>query len=168
MNIFLLDDDPKICAQYHCDRHLVKMPMEYLAILKGFEHPLSRWAWEKQDNFNWLLTLCHHVCAEYHFRYGQIHWLNKEFIPMVCPMFIPQGSSTQPYIHEGPVEQQGLTVVDQYRYMYSHYKRDLCSWSFRLPPEWFVDETYENSQQYFLGPDDLYRRLYNERNRDKT
>jgi len=25
MNIFYLDEDPKLCAQYHCDKHCVKM-----------------------------------------------------------------------------------------------------------------------------------------------
>jgi hypothetical protein len=29
MNIFYLDEDPKICAQYHCDKHVVKMIIEY-------------------------------------------------------------------------------------------------------------------------------------------
>ena len=28
MNIFILDRDPKVCAQYHCDKHVVKMILE--------------------------------------------------------------------------------------------------------------------------------------------
>lgn len=28
MNIFYLDKDPKLAAQYHCDKHIVKMPLE--------------------------------------------------------------------------------------------------------------------------------------------
>jgi hypothetical protein len=33
MNIFILDLDPEMCAQYHCDKHLVKMITEHNQIL---------------------------------------------------------------------------------------------------------------------------------------
>lgn len=33
MNIFFLDLDPKTCAQYHCDKHVVKMIVEYGQLL---------------------------------------------------------------------------------------------------------------------------------------
>tara|TARA_B100001093_G_C26802003_1_gene1003840 strand:+ start:915 stop:1445 length:531 start_codon:yes stop_codon:yes gene_type:complete len=33
MNIFYLDHNPKKCAEYHCDKHVVKMILEYGQIL---------------------------------------------------------------------------------------------------------------------------------------
>ena len=33
MNIFYLDTNPEICATYHCDKHVVKMCIEYAQIL---------------------------------------------------------------------------------------------------------------------------------------
>ena len=33
MNIFLLDLDQELCAQYHCDKHVVKMIVEYAQLL---------------------------------------------------------------------------------------------------------------------------------------
>lgn len=33
MNIFFLDEDPKICAEMHCDKHVVKMVIEYAQLL---------------------------------------------------------------------------------------------------------------------------------------
>ena len=33
MNIFVLDLDPEICASYHCDKHVVKMIVEYSQLL---------------------------------------------------------------------------------------------------------------------------------------
>ena len=33
MNIFHLDKNPKICAEYHCDRHVVKMILETAQML---------------------------------------------------------------------------------------------------------------------------------------
>ena len=33
MNIFVLDDDIKTCAEYHCDKHVVKMFTEYVQLM---------------------------------------------------------------------------------------------------------------------------------------
>lgn len=33
MNIFFLDQDPKTCAKYHCDKHVVKMILESVQLL---------------------------------------------------------------------------------------------------------------------------------------
>ena len=59
MNIFYLDEDPKLCAQYHCDRHCVKMVLETAQLLctahwmtggeapykkTHFNHPSNKWA----------------------------------------------------------------------------------------------------------------------------
>lgn len=33
MNIFYLDRDPKNCAEYHCDKHVVKMIIEYAQLM---------------------------------------------------------------------------------------------------------------------------------------
>ena len=33
MNIFYLHKDPDICAEYHCDKHVLKMIIEYAQLL---------------------------------------------------------------------------------------------------------------------------------------
>ena len=33
MNIFYLHKDPVICAEYHIDKHVVKMPIEYAQLM---------------------------------------------------------------------------------------------------------------------------------------
>ena len=33
MNIFILDDNPRACAEYHLDKHVVKMPLETAQML---------------------------------------------------------------------------------------------------------------------------------------
>lgn len=35
MNVFYLDKDPVKCAQYHCDKHVVKMITEYAQLLSS-------------------------------------------------------------------------------------------------------------------------------------
>ena len=38
MNIFFLDTDTKKCAEYHCDKHVVKMILETAQLLCGVHH----------------------------------------------------------------------------------------------------------------------------------
>ena len=38
MNIFFLSLNPYLCAIYHCDRHVVKMILEYAQILCTVHH----------------------------------------------------------------------------------------------------------------------------------
>jgi hypothetical protein len=35
MNIFFLDNNPKLCAEYHCDKHCVKMILELAQMLSS-------------------------------------------------------------------------------------------------------------------------------------
>jgi hypothetical protein len=41
MNIFFLDIDPKKSAQYHCDKHVVKMILELVQLLYTAHHVLG-------------------------------------------------------------------------------------------------------------------------------
>ena len=71
MNIFILDEDPKKCAEYHNDKHVVKMILESAQLLCGVHHmvesgldvpyglshknhPCSIWARECIENYVWL------------------------------------------------------------------------------------------------------------------
>ena len=41
MNIFYLHPNPKICALYHCDKHINKMMLEYTQILSTSHRLIS-------------------------------------------------------------------------------------------------------------------------------
>ena len=121
MNIFYLDKNPKLCAQYHVDKHVVKMILETAQLLStshwvsGSEgpyrqthknHPSAVWARSNKSNYIWLCELGMELCKEYTHRYGKIHktqqhleWLSKN-IPN-----IPNGEFTQPT----------LAMPDQYK-----------------------------------------------------
>ena len=90
MNIFLLDTDTKKCAQYHCDKHVVKMILETAQLLCGVHHmtnqiteapyklshrnhPCSIWARESLSNYLYLCELGLELCKEYTYRYGKRH-----------------------------------------------------------------------------------------------
>ena len=87
MNIFVLDRDPMICAQYHCDKHILKQIPDTAKILctvmresgipygytswKNTNHPCIKWAAENAGNFLWLKELGIQLCNEYTYRYGE-------------------------------------------------------------------------------------------------
>ena len=88
MNIFYLDEDPKLCAQYHCDRHCVKMILESCQLLctahwmtdgeapykkTHINHPSNKWARESLSNYVWLCDMTMELCKEYTHRYGKRH-----------------------------------------------------------------------------------------------
>lgn len=105
MNIFVLDKNPTRAAQMHCDKHVVKMSIEYAQLLstahhllaRGDEtylshiykathskHPATLWVAAHPAHYAWTLNLAEATWAEYTYRYGKIHassrlqpWLSK-------------------------------------------------------------------------------------------
>ena len=80
MNIFYLDEDVKKCAEYHCDKHCIKMILETAQLLCGVHwatggdapyrlshknHPCAIWARESYSNYVWLTDLGFALCNEY-------------------------------------------------------------------------------------------------------
>jgi len=94
MNIFFLSTNPKLAAQEHCDKHVVKMIQETCLMLSTAHrlldgdvaadamglyktaysnHPMSMWVRENQFNYNWSYRLLQHLCSEYTHRYDKVH-----------------------------------------------------------------------------------------------
>ena len=150
MNIFYLHDNPKVCSQYHVDKHVVKMILETAQLLStahwlsGGEgpyrathknHPSAIWARSNKSNYRWLCELGMELCKEYTHRYGKIHktqqhleWLTKN-IPN-----IPNGKFTQPTLAM-PDQYKSDNHVDSYRLYYIKDKSHLHSWKNRKTPE---------------------------------
>jgi hypothetical protein len=96
MNLFFLDIDPKKCAEYHCDKHVVKMILELVQMLytahnvlktqdlpddsyRSFsaKHPTCIWIRQNAVNYNYATTVAKHLCEEYTYRYNRIHTCEK-------------------------------------------------------------------------------------------
>ena len=90
MNIFHLHKDPKTCAEYHCDKHVVKMILETAQMLstayrKKFndgeelyktafpKHPMTIWVGASGDNFFWTIKLLDQLLYQYTLRYKKVH-----------------------------------------------------------------------------------------------
>lgn len=116
MNIFHLDKDPKVCASYHCDKHVVKMILETAQMLstayqKHFgineklykiahpKHPMTLWVAESKENFLWSLDLLKHLLNQYTLRYNKIHASTKIYeilISLDISNFISKGFTKPP------------------------------------------------------------------------
>jgi hypothetical protein len=158
MNIFFLHKDPKICAQYHLDKHVVKMILEtaqmlYSAhwVLKSklpsdaykkthVNHPCSVWTRASEDNYKWLCNLGVELCKEYTFRYGKIHktqkhieWLSENN-PKLSSIEFTTPVQAMPEEYKVPDN-----PIQAYRTFYLKSKileRGITKYTKRLAPEW--------------------------------
>jgi hypothetical protein len=96
VNIFAVNDDPRLAARDLPDKLIVKMPTESIQLLtpwafnthgvyiqkpdgtnygtKGFaHHPCAKWLYESPSNAVWLYEHADEMCDEYTRRYGKIH-----------------------------------------------------------------------------------------------
>lgn len=110
MNIFFLHYNPKKCAKYHCNSHVVKMILETCQLLcsaiwlsggKGFfklthpNHPSAIWTRANKSNWIWLKNLGIALCEEYTFRYYKKHSSEDNLRKMECPS-LPEGDFFPP------------------------------------------------------------------------
>ena len=91
MNIFYLDRRPDDAAEMHCDKHCVKMILEYAQLLSTTHrvldgddahpdlykiahknHPSTIWTRSSKQHYDWLFRLFRMLSAEYSIRYGLI------------------------------------------------------------------------------------------------
>jgi hypothetical protein len=156
MNIFVLDLDPKKCAQYHLNSHVVKMVLETSQILCGVHwmseggqydipyklshknHPCSIWARECIENYQWLCNLGIELSEEYTLRYGKRH--KSEDVINWCisnPPKIRINGEMTPFALAMPDECKVSDPVESYRIYYMTEKRKIAIWKNREIPNWF-------------------------------
>ena len=160
MNIFILDKDVKKCAQYHCDKHVVKMILETAQLLCGVHHvtahdtahdtahvpyklshknhPCSIWARDSISNYLYLCEIGLALCEEYTYRYGKRH--KSQDVITWCILNrpnIPDIGFTEP-ARAMPDEYKVDDVIESYRNYYIGAKKDFAKWKNRDIPEWFL------------------------------
>ena len=152
MNIFFLDFDTKKCAEYHCDKHVVKMILETAQLLCGVHwineseapyklshknHPCSIWVRESLSNYLYLCDLGLELSKEYTYRYGKRH-KSQDIIEWCLsnkPIIKDIGFTTPPKAM--PDEYKVDDVIESYRNYYVGAKKDFAKWKNRDIPEWF-------------------------------
>jgi hypothetical protein len=151
MNIFLLDTNPRKCAAYHCDRHVVKMILESAQMLctahwmtgsrapykaTHTSHPCSLWVRESIDNYRFLCRLGLGLCKEYTRRYGKVHKTQNviEWCNANEPALLSRGRT--PFAQAMPEEYKGSNAIEAYRRYYLGEKRGLLKYTNSRVPKW--------------------------------
>ena len=157
MNIFFLDFDTQKCAQYHCDKHVVKMILETAQLLCGVHHltpqvtpqvpyklshknhPCAIWTRDSLSNYLYLCDLGLELSKEYTYRYGKRHKSQDviEWCLVNKPLIKDIGFTTPPKAM--PDEYKVMDVIESYRNYYVGAKKDFCVWKNREVPEWFLN-----------------------------
>lgn len=177
MNIFYLDELPFTCAAYHCDRHVVKMVLEYAQIISTthrildnwdknavglykqthVNHPSVIWARTSYQNYSYLASLFSFLCKEYTYRYGKVHKADMA-INYHLGSALYDGPKNIPDISPTPIplcmpdDVKTNRAVDSYRNYYNKYKAPFARWTKREVPSWFTGyEQYPIIQNYNKG-----------------
>lgn len=157
MNLFYLDRDLRLCAEYHNDRHVVKMILEYAQLMSTAHrvinpgkcnqklynlthqnHPSAVWVRQSHQHYDMLYEMWRYLCEEYTFRYFKTHATDTLLKRVLSnpPRGTPSGCFVDPP-QCMPPEYQRDDVVDGYRAYYMGAKRDLAQWTLRGRPEWY-------------------------------
>jgi hypothetical protein len=141
MNIFFLDFNPQKAAEYHCDKHVVKMILETAQLLYSahwelaptglpegayrkthVNHPCAIWVRESLSNYRWLADLGYWLCREYRFRYGNkthkteahILWLRANHPAGIVDIGAtpPRQAMPDEYKHPDPVTAYRIYYVE--------------------------------------------------------
>lgn len=157
MNIFVLDDDPVLAAQYQCDKHVVKMTLETAQLLstayrscshRGCEtlyksthinHPCTVWVTESRANYRWLFAHFRALADEYRYRYYKTHasWDKLADALSVMPSLLPNKHMT-PFAQAMPERYKQPNAVDAYRAYYMGEKADFLAYTRRDRPSWMT------------------------------
>ena len=164
MNVFYLDHDTQKCAEYHNDKHCVKMILEYAQLLSTAHrlidgddcnqlvyksthknHPSSIWARENKSNYEWLYDLFWRLCNEYTHRYEKVHLSYKKLRLILAypPKNMNGGDFTQPTPAMPDECKTPNDSLASYRFYYQTEKDHIAKWTKRDKPDWFVSQEIE-------------------------
>jgi len=161
MNIFFLSFCAKQAAEYHCDKHVVKMIIESAQMLycahwvlnpenlpegaykkAHVNHPCSIWVRQSLSNYQWLCELGWWLCKEYQYRYGSdkthkteshIRWLTENPPTSLRDVGITKLPLAMPDQYKCKIP------VEAYRRFYQGSKLDargIVKYTRRKWPEW--------------------------------
>ena len=157
MNIFYLSKDPKQCAEMHCDKHTVKMILEYAQMLSTAHrvldgdnlnhpntllykathknHPSNVWVREYSENYIYTRDLFIELSKVYTNRYHKIHKSYSKLVDSLyeIPRAIMIGSSVVPQCM--PDEYKRSDPIEAYRAYYQGDKAEFATYKFSETPE---------------------------------
>ena len=159
MNIFVLDNNVEKCAEYHCDKHVIKMILESAQMMSavvrlnghdtGYKlthknHPCTIWARKSLSNYKWLFKLAVGLNAEYRYRYNKE--VNHKSYDMIKTLPIPEipDIGLTPFAQAMPEQYRNKNAVKAYRDYYNNEKSSFLTWTKRKTPKWIDNDKVKN------------------------
>ena len=159
MNIFYLDEDPRLAAQYHCDKHVVKMILESAQLLctavnvlageqvtpyksTHVNHPCSIWVRDNFDNWNYVHRLMLELELERLIRFKSdkehksITAMHDACLYNKALKYLPAVEGTTPALAMPDHCKISSDPVECYREYYRKEKVALHKWTNREVPFW--------------------------------
>lgn len=150
MNVFVLNQDPKLSALDHLDRHIVKMPLESAQLLctalhlndisapykpTHKNHPCAVWVRQSLDNFVWCVEYGLSLCAEYTHRYSKVH--KSQAVIDYCFQNLPElpDIGLTSFVQAMPDVYKRDDAVEAYRAYYQGDKAHMAKWTNRDVPD---------------------------------
>lgn len=156
MNIFVLSSNTKLCARYHCDKHISKMVTESAQLMctahhvfgtrrrwmykpTHVNHPCAVWTRMSNTNYLWLLELAEQLSLEYTRRYGRVHKTNRVIKKLRELVRNKKHAKPKSFAYCGLPEAKQRTVIGSYRKLYTVKSRDMSVvWNHSIQPAWYV------------------------------
>ena len=160
MNLFILHNSPRQAAQWNCDRHICKIPIEAGQLLcaayhlQGISapyrlshknHPTSKFTRASCLNFEWVVEHGIALCEEYTARYGKRHasqdvieWCAKNSHNLVFDQYdmTDFAIAIAPEMKCRQVEGfEQMSAVEKYRWYYRLDKAHILKYK-RNRPDW--------------------------------
>lgn len=159
MNIFVLDENPRIAARYHCDKHVVKMITESAQMLSTTHtkynsqiknqykpahqnHPCTIWVGTNDKNYYWTWCLFYWLSIEYEQRYRRVHQAARSLLKstLELPAGIPIAEAISPFVLAMPDQYKTKSAVESYRDYYRGDKARFARWAYCETPYWWNEE----------------------------
>jgi hypothetical protein len=165
VNFFYLDEDPKKCAKYYCNKHVVKIPIEIAQILSKIHYELGSeidyskiyknsnvikntigpycWIKESLDNYLWANKLGLELIKEYKLRYNKTQHKTESIL-----QYLYENPPVNHLLNIGKTKFIGTNKYDMFqyisddpvicaRYNYAEMKCINDKWDNNKPPDWF-------------------------------
>jgi len=178
VNIFAVNNNPRLAARDLPDKLVVKMPTESVQLLtpwafnthgvyiqkpdgneygtKGFaHHPCAKWLYESPANVVWLYEHADEMCDEYTRRYGKVHGVSYALVQLyeLINWHYPDTNWADrtdfPQAMPDEFKVPGDPVT-AYRNYINGYK-GYAVWNYSEKPDWWDEAKHEPIRNQYLA-----------------
>lgn len=163
MNVFWLDENPRLAARYHCDEHVSKLLLEAAQVLctaarengldadflyapTHIDHPVTRWASESRANWLRLREHAEALNREFIERYDKdgdhASWTVIERINPDAIEFPDEEQTPRPQAMPEEYRREDDPVT-AYRAYYAGEKASWATWAHTEIPPWLAEYGFD-------------------------